>query len=191
MASAWYAANRVAIQARDRDKYRRVKSTPKHKAARKSYYLRNKERIKASCRAHWLAKRGTTTYRAAKLAYYEANKPDILRKMMEHKHRLRMDWDAAYREKARDRGFKNGNGGTSRADAALHVASQNGQCYLCGKPEDRSRLSGRLQVDHCHATGRFRAMLCCRCNRTLGHVRDDPSLLRAMADYLELFAPPR
>ncbi len=39
--------------------------------------------------------------------------------------------------------------------------------------------------DHCHASMRFRGWLCHRCNRTLGHVKDDPALLRKLIAYLE------
>lgn len=51
-------------------------------------------------------------------------------------------------------------------------------CELCSAP-------GRTVFDHCHTNGHFRGWLCDRCNRTLGQVKDDPALLRAMANYLE------
>ena len=52
-------------------------------------------------------------------------------------------------------------------------------CELCGAP-------GKTVFDHCHAQGHFRGWLCQRCNRVLGSVSDDASLLRRMAAYLEL-----
>lgn len=59
---------------------------------------------------------------------------------------------------------------------------QDGVCAICKE----SCLSGfRLAVDHCHATGAIRALLCMNCNQALGKMRDDPALLRAAAEYLE------
>jgi hypothetical protein len=50
---------------------------------------------------------------------------------------------------------------------------------LCGEPEP-----GHLDHDHDH--GFVRALLCQRCNFALGLLRDDPGLMRAAADYIEI-----
>ena len=42
--------------------------------------------------------------------------------------------------------------------------AQGGVCAICGKPEKSRRIS----VDHDHATGRARGLLCTNCNVTLG-----------------------
>lgn len=62
------------------------------------------------------------------------------------------------------------------------VQAQGNACAICGN--DMGQGKGR-HVDHCHKTGRVRAILCHHCNCALGHAKDDPSLLRAMADYIE------
>lgn len=43
----------------------------------------------------------------------------------------------------------------------------------------------KAHLDHDHATGKFRGVLCGGCNWALGNVRDSSSTLRALADYLE------
>jgi hypothetical protein len=55
---------------------------------------------------------------------------------------------------------------------------QNGMCRICLRRK-------ATDLDHCHATGRFRGLLCAACNRILGTVQDNAELLRKLADYLE------
>lgn len=62
--------------------------------------------------------------------------------------------------------------------AALAGRHRPASCDLCNSTE-------RIAFDHCHVTGKFRGWLCDACNRTLGVVKDNPELVRKMADYLE------
>ena len=57
-------------------------------------------------------------------------------------------------------------------------AAQGGCCAICGKP------ATRLEVDHDHASGVRRGLLCVHCNRMLGHAFDDTTTLRAAIAYL-------
>ncbi|MGW9245807.1 endonuclease VII domain-containing protein [Streptomyces badius] len=45
------------------------------------------------------------------------------------------------------------------------LAEQGGTCALCGKPPQRGKS---LVIDHCHATGVVRALLCTYCNVVIG-----------------------
>ena len=75
--------------------------------------------------------------------------------------------------------------------------SQGGGCAICGvTPENaQGRITGRgvprysLHVDHCHVGGQVRGLLCHHCNIALGEAKDDPAVLRRMADYLERPVP--
>lgn len=67
--------------------------------------------------------------------------------------------------------------------------AQNGRCAICsvelaGKHLERDSP----QIDHCHRTGKARAILCRLCNTALGNFRDDPSLVRKSLEYLERYA---
>lgn len=63
------------------------------------------------------------------------------------------------------------------------VKAQGGACAICqGEP---SGSAGRFHVDHDHATGKVRALLCHTCNVGLGSFKDSPDLLRIAGDYLE------
>lgn len=54
-----------------------------------------------------------------------------------------------------------------------------GACDICGDTESK------LQLDHCHTTGKYRGLLCRACNLALGHFKDDVDLMRKAIDYIE------
>lgn len=62
------------------------------------------------------------------------------------------------------------------------LAFQRGLCAICHGPATVKGFS----IDHCHTTGRVRGLLCSPCNTAIGLLQDDPPLLRAAADYLEM-----
>lgn len=65
-------------------------------------------------------------------------------------------------------------------------ASTAGKCPICQKAMERSGLmsSSRAVVDHCHASGKVRSIICNGCNRGLGYFGDNPEALEAAASYL-------
>lgn len=68
-------------------------------------------------------------------------------------------------------------------------AAQGGRCAICRTAFGTDyKTCGK--VDHCHITGRVRALLCTGCNTGLGCLRDDPALLRAAANYVEKHKEP-
>lgn len=59
------------------------------------------------------------------------------------------------------------------------IRKKPNNCELCGTAHKK------IVFDHCHSTGAFRGWICDPCNIALGNVKDNPELLRKMADYLE------
>jgi hypothetical protein len=55
---------------------------------------------------------------------------------------------------------------------------QNDKCKICHR-DDRE-----LFVDHCHASGIVRGLLCTQCNTAAGLIADSPETAQSMADYL-------
>lgn len=62
------------------------------------------------------------------------------------------------------------------------LAKQGHLCALCGERPDSDR---RMHVDHDHATGKIRAVLCHHCNLMLGNAKDSVNRLRQAIAYLE------
>jgi ferric-dicitrate binding protein FerR (iron transport regulator) len=68
------------------------------------------------------------------------------------------------------------------AVSAYHrlLREQDGKCAICRVSESRRKLD----LDHDHATGMVRGLLCNSCNLGLGKFGDDPVRLEAAAEYL-------
>ena len=72
--------------------------------------------------------------------------------------------------------------GVSQEDYDAQLVLQDGGCALCKKtPEENGQY---LAVDHCHATGRNRELLCTTCNTGLGAFQDSPRLMLEAARYV-------
>jgi hypothetical protein len=83
--------------------------------------------------------------------------------------------------------IRQGIKGFTYEDFCKRFDEQNGKCFICGKEikKTSNKKSEIVNVDHDHATGKVRALLCNPCNKMLGH-GVTPQILRKGADYLEL-----
>ena len=68
--------------------------------------------------------------------------------------------------------------GISLVDYDAMLQRQNGACAIC------KRSGQALCVDHCHACGKVRGLLCGKCNSVLGFCGDSPAHLLMAAAYL-------
>jgi hypothetical protein len=69
--------------------------------------------------------------------------------------------------------------------------AQDRKCAVCGTADPSgvgNRSKRYFHVDHDHASGQIRQLLCGSCNVGLGHFRDDPMLMLAAVAYLRRHA---
>lgn len=76
--------------------------------------------------------------------------------------------------------------GLERSDYDAMLHAQSGACAICRQvpPTDGPPSTTVLHVDHDHATGAVRGLLCGRCNKALGLFDDSPLTLAVAIDYL-------
>jgi hypothetical protein len=108
-------------------------------------------------------------YKVVQATKYQASREDRLEyarvKHLETRHRR---WVEKIQAKY---------GVTAEAFAA-YLIQQSGRCAICVEPMPRPC------VDHDHATGRVRGLLCPACNLGLGKFQDDLDRLRRAVNYL-------
>lgn len=61
------------------------------------------------------------------------------------------------------------------------IISTGNICSLC----NNEFINNKYCVDHCHSTGKIRGIICDRCNKALGLVKDSKTTLMNMLNYLE------
>lgn len=176
----------------------------------KKYYETHKEKMKAQARAKYQEKRAERL--AQKREYTEENHEKILeyqRKYRQEKgeqlKEMEKSWPSrrpgnrtaqakAWRQKNKERISvyqKNRNllkqYGISLIQRDEMIASQGGVCDLCKKPFGEN--GKRPNVDHCHKTGKIRAIIHHNCNQILANAKDSTEVLQLGIQYLEKFFP--
>jgi hypothetical protein len=76
--------------------------------------------------------------------------------------------------------------GLTFEEFVLMFSMQDGRCLICGRVF-AGQFDPFLHVDHDHATGRVRGLLCHVCNKALGAFGESPDRLRRAATYLEIW----
>ncbi len=171
---------REANQAKNREyqRQRRANETPEQREKRLQQIreanarrkVKEPEAVLADARKRKVKYRAKPEVRNAERKY--AREQAVLRKLDER--------TAAIDRNAK---FKHHHGVTIE-EANDMIEAQNRLCAICNQLPTGKGHCSRLHVDHCHKTGKVRAMLCNNCNHGLGHFRDEPERLVAAANYL-------
>lgn len=125
---------------------------------------------------------------AAKAETYQANKVEICRKLREERsdnYEKNRDYDLRKKFKITTEQFN-------------QMLADQGNCCLVCKTTVPGGAYGQWHVDHDHSCcgpemrkktcgDCLRGILCSNCNLTLGTAKDSPTILRALADYLESY----
>ena len=155
---AYYAANREKLlpKQRTRNRTNYAKHTETYAKRSKAWQDKNPERASMLSRA-WQAR--NPEYRAM---YYKAN-----------------------REKARKdtRKRKLKSYGLDHQSYSAILKKQEGQCPICLRFLAEQAMPS---VDHSHATGVVRGILCRKCNAALGLLEDSPANLERALEYLSI-----
>lgn len=159
---------------------KRAENPEKYNEQKRSAYRANPEKYLGYSRS----------WRAANLEQARAYGRENSRKWREANPELAREknrrWYAANSEKARESvrrtTLKTKYGLTQEQWDAL-FAAQGFCCAICKATEPRGKRG--WHTDHCHTNGHVRGILCLGCNSALGYMQDDPTRLRAAADFLD------
>lgn len=170
---AYYTRNKKAVKAR----VKRYREKNKVRVAEKSrqYAAANSQHI-ADYQKQW--RESHANERKAYAAAYYKNNPGRYPKTTSEQNARN------YEKKEREKHLVRKFGIDSKGYQDL-LTAQNGKCAICGTDRAGGKSKkGRFHVDHCHATGRVRGLLCARCNLGLGSFLDSVTVLEKAIDYL-------
>jgi hypothetical protein len=171
----YYAENRDRI----REQQRRYRETHKEKIKE----LNRCYSISHAAERRTRAKQWRLKHQERRADYIRCWSAKNREKIREYGRKWRESNPEVYKQTARRAGLKHRYGITEAAYETMYSA-QSGKCLICGQSEDI------LCVDHNHATGAIRGLLCRVCNLGIGKFQDDPSLCERAAKYLRQTGSP-
>ena len=94
--------------------------------------------------------------------------------LIERVRQFKKNWREANKDYSRLKLY-----GITQEEVQLLVEQQNNSCAIC-----LTQFTKTPHVDHDHATGKVRGLLCTICNFGLGLVKDDTNLLEILSSYI-------
>lgn len=115
--------------------------------------------------------------------YQRKNRANNLEKRREYD---RQRWrDNPERRKQKRASFLKTKYGLQYEEYQVMWDKQKGLCQICNRPLLEVRGSKGAAVDHDHATGKVRDILCGRCNSVVGFCEEDVGLMQKFISYIE------
>lgn len=142
----------------------------KQRARNAAHYQANKDAYKNRSKA-W-REANPVKYREATKRHAEENRL----KVMERSRQWYME--NLERAKVTSRKNKLARYGLTMEAFDEMFQAQRGECLIC------QDVMSKPAVDHCHASGKVRGLLCRKCNSALGLLKDCPETIRRAAEYL-------
>jgi len=135
-----------------------------HKELRSIYYITNKDKVLEQCRQWRIKNRGKIKKRDN--TWYINNKKIVLEKQYEYN--LKRYY------------------GINIEQYNDLFSKQEGKCSICNKHQ--TTLKNKLVVDHDHATGEIRGLLCKKCNVMIGFAEENIEILENTINYLKKYS---
>ena len=108
---------------------------------------------------------------------------DFIKKYRAEDYQKNKEYYKEYNKKyIRDYNLKN-NYGIDSDEYNIIFLKQDGKCAICGAHQSNERRA--LDVDHDHTTSVVRGLLCNACNKAIGLLNEDISILQSAIEYLE------
>jgi hypothetical protein len=151
------------VRKRAYEKRRRKAHPEEVREQGRKYASANREKMRGASRKHYAANKAAYSERGRR--YYLENREKVLAR-----NRRYREAHPETREAALRRHYKR------MKNPPLHP--KPAFCEACGvRPAQHS--------DHCHKTGLWRGWLCNNCNLAAGLMKDNPAMMRALANFVE------
>jgi hypothetical protein len=160
-----------------------AKNKQRIKKTQRAYVERHPERVKEQRKRHWAQNsKRIAALRRERDQKLKRDDPETLKRGRRERHER---YYAKHRETILQRqrelyALKRHKIPMDEWRAMLKA--HQGLCAICQKPQSGKREN--LFIDHCHATGVVRGLLCTNCNRGLGGFKDNIDSLRRAIAYL-------
>lgn len=173
-------------------------TTERRREYRRKYYQENRERFKEQAKQHYLTNKEkvlerTKRYRESHREQENAYRKEYKRRNREKYKQYNRDWEdrnpewrknyeREYRKRhpnIRRKSMYKMRYGITLDEYETMLQRQNGVCAIC-----KNGSLCYLTVDHDHATGMVRGLLCKSCNTMLGLAGDSVLILKSAEAYL-------
>lgn len=142
---------------------------------------KNPDKVKSACAEYY--QKNAEKLRQRQRDYYRANKERCAAINKRARENMSPEKRAAELERKRITTMLRRYGMTPE-DYDRMLLEQNGTCAICSRTAEQERYK-RLNIDHCHETGKVRGLLCTPCNHAIGVLGDTAEHVKKAVAYLE------